>query len=417
MYIAYLWVDSWLKLMSACVEQMQPEMVASGRTGLNAGEIERLRAEHDGVLQALLAAHANELGELEQRMTTHRDALVELRAAHTNELQQLRSKAGDATAVAAEWARRYEQLRTEAERLRREAATASEEQEQRRAAAARTQQEKAASARAAFEATIAGLQGELSDAQEGLRTARQEAAAASAVLDDIRTQNATLRADVAKAVAAASAEGDRTRAKVAELSAALQRETAAASAARQENQRLAAELAARTGESKRLAAQLAEAQLPPNAGSPAGRETAAAPLDPAPKPAKRTRRSAAPVAAGTAAALASSDAAGDTLVAERPVEQASAAPPALTVGFRKPEGWAEPLYVYYWATHPAVAEPGWPGMAMSDAGDGWWTCRIEGAAAADLLFNDHRGNQTGDLRRDRCGRLDRDGRWIDDDPS
>ena len=110
-------------------------------------------------------------------------------------------------------------------------------------------------------------------------------------------------------------------------------------------------------------------------------------------------------------------AAGDTLVAERPVEQASAAPPALTVGFRKPEGWAEPLYVYYWATHPAVAEPGWPGMAMSDAGDGWWTCRIEGAAAADLLFNDHRGNQTGDLRRDRCGRLDRDGRWIDDDPS
>lgn len=402
MYIAYLWVDSWLKLMSACVEQMQPEAVAPGRNGLKAGEIERLRAEHDGVLQALLAAHANELGELEQRMTTHRDALVELRAVHSDELEQLRSKAADAAAVAAEWARRYEHLRTEAERLREAAAAAS------------TSQENETSARAAFEATMASLQSELSAARKELRAARQEAAAASAAVEDTRAQNETLRADVDKAIAAASTDVDRLREEAAELRAQLQRETAAAEAARQDNRLLAAELAARTEESKRLAAEMAKAKARLDTLPPAGQ---AAPPDEAPVTVKRGRRAAAPVAAAATSAVAAAEAAGDTLVAERPaVEQASAPAPALTVGFRKPEGWAEPLYVYYWATSPGVAEPGWPGAAMSDAGDGWWTCRIDGAAAADLLFNDHRGNQTGDLHRDRSGRLDWDGRWIDDDP-
>lgn len=404
MYIAYLWVDSWLKLMSACVEQMQPEAVAPGRNGrLAAGEIERLRAEHDGVLQALLAAHANELGELEQRMTTHRDALVEMRAAHTDELEQLRSKAGDAAAVAAEWARRYEQLRTETERLREAAAAAS------------TVQENQTAARAAFEATIAALQSELSAARKELRAARQEMAAASAVVEDLRAQNETLRADVEKAIAAASADGERLRGTVAELRAQVQRETAAAEAVRQDNRLLTAELATRTEESKRLAAEMAKARARLDTPPPAGQAPTAASADEVPMAAKRGRRSAAPVAAAATSAVAAAEAAGGTLVAERPaVGQASA--PALTVGFRKPEGWAEPLYVYYWATSPGVAEPGWPGAAMSAAGDGWWTCRIEGTAAADLLFNDHRGNQTGDLRRDRSGRLDWDGRWIDGDP-
>lgn len=88
----------------------------------------------------------------------------------------------------------------------------------------------------------------------------------------------------------------------------------------------------------------------------------------------------------------------------------------LTVRFRKPAGWAEPLYVHYWATDPAVPEPGWPGEPMADAGDGWWTHRIDGARTANLIFNDNSGHQTGDLYRDRSGGLDHDGGWVDDQP-
>ena len=127
-----------------------------------------------------------------------------------------------------------------------------------------------------------------------------------------------------------------------------------------------------------------------------------------------TAAEAAPIAeaASIAATVASAP-----MVEAAPAVEAAAEPAGLSVRFRKPAGWAEPLYVHYWATDPGVAEPVWPGIPMTDAGDGWWAHYIEGTRAADLVFNDNSGNQTGNLHRDRSGRLGGDGGWVDDEPA
>lgn len=420
MYIAYLWVDSWLKLMSACVEQMQPTVVRLGSNGSAAGDAECAKAQHEGVLEALLAAHADELGEFERRMTTHREDLVQLRAAHADELRQLRGKLADAEAAAAGGERRSAELQA---KIQRQAEAEDQERVRRRAgeaAAATARRDEESAALAALEATIAGLQSELSAARADLTAVQQEAVAAGAALADARAQTETLRGAGA-AAAAASAEAERLRAADAELRTQLHAALSRAEAEHRENQRLADELVSRTEVSARLAAELATARerleaVPAASVAPAPEE--------APKPSKRAPRPAAPAAAVGTAALAATEASGDVLFAERPttaraaeLAETAAAAPALSVGFRKPDGWAEPLFVHYWASAPGVAEPGWPGVAMSSAGNGWWTYRIGGTKAADLLFHDNRGNQTGDLHRERSGRLDRDGRWTDDDVS
>lgn len=86
----------------------------------------------------------------------------------------------------------------------------------------------------------------------------------------------------------------------------------------------------------------------------------------------------------------------------------------LTVRFRPPVGWADTLYVYVWDARPQMAVTDWPGAPMAAEGDGWYVCRLDGVEAASLVFHDQHGRQTADLRRERDGRLDADGRWYDD---
>ncbi|MCU0934568.1 MAG: alpha-amylase family glycosyl hydrolase [Gammaproteobacteria bacterium] len=87
----------------------------------------------------------------------------------------------------------------------------------------------------------------------------------------------------------------------------------------------------------------------------------------------------------------------------------------MIVHFRRPPGWADSVYLHYWATAPRQQESAWPGKAMTPEGDGWFVARLEGAASASLVFSDGAGHQTADLRREGDGWLAGDG-WHDTPP-
>jgi hypothetical protein len=84
--------------------------------------------------------------------------------------------------------------------------------------------------------------------------------------------------------------------------------------------------------------------------------------------------------------------------------------------FQKPADWSERVFVYHWDTDPATERPEWPGIPLEDEGDGWRAHRFEGIRAANLIFTDDQGRQTGNLHRDRSGYLDADGVWHGERP-
>ncbi len=88
----------------------------------------------------------------------------------------------------------------------------------------------------------------------------------------------------------------------------------------------------------------------------------------------------------------------------------------LTVRFKKPDGWADTIHVYYWDTRPRRQATDWPGDAMTAETDGWFVYTFSGIEAARLVFNDARGRQTDDMDRDRDGWFDTNGQWSDRRP-
>ena len=88
----------------------------------------------------------------------------------------------------------------------------------------------------------------------------------------------------------------------------------------------------------------------------------------------------------------------------------------LIVYFKKPADWADTLQIHFWDTRPPAAMIDWPGVPMSDDGNGWFVYRFDGISTARLLFHDNRGRQTMDLQRDRLGWYTLDGGWFDENP-
>jgi glycosidase len=89
----------------------------------------------------------------------------------------------------------------------------------------------------------------------------------------------------------------------------------------------------------------------------------------------------------------------------------------LIVRFKKPAGWAAPVNIHFWDTSQGSGGgTAWPGVPMTAEEDGWYVYRWPGVAAASMVFNDGQGRQTGNLRREECGRY-ADGRWSDDQGS
>ncbi|GAA4823979.1 starch-binding protein [Algivirga pacifica] len=85
-----------------------------------------------------------------------------------------------------------------------------------------------------------------------------------------------------------------------------------------------------------------------------------------------------------------------------------------TVHFKKPTAWNSTIKVYHWAAQPAgsLADASWPGVNMTDDGNGWYSYTFpEEVTSTNLIFNDGSGNQTTDLSRGTDGWYDNG--WSD----
>ena len=75
----------------------------------------------------------------------------------------------------------------------------------------------------------------------------------------------------------------------------------------------------------------------------------------------------------------------------------------LLVYFKRPNTWGQTINIYYWNTQPFSSTVEWPGVPMTAEGNNWYSYRFSGIEAANLIFNDGRRQQTGDLWRDQLG--------------
>ena len=91
-------------------------------------------------------------------------------------------------------------------------------------------------------------------------------------------------------------------------------------------------------------------------------------------------------------------------------------PREFTVHFYRPADWSTSLNIYYWDAQPAdlVPQVSWPGVAMTDDGDGWYSYVFNNITQTNLIFNDG-SNQTGNLNRGEDGWYYND-TWYDTQP-
>jgi len=74
---------------------------------------------------------------------------------------------------------------------------------------------------------------------------------------------------------------------------------------------------------------------------------------------------------------------------------------SLTVHFYKPANYTNP-HIYWWNAGNAPATS-WPGVLMTNEGNGWYTYTLKGTKSANLIFNNGGQPQTADLTRDKEG--------------
>ncbi|HYN38777.1 MAG TPA: hypothetical protein VES39_05960 [Rhodospirillales bacterium] len=139
MYIAYLWVDSWLKLMTACAEQMQ-QVSGAGSDGdaraVPVGDVERLRVTHVSELALERAAFAEEMQRLQSEhaderqelQVAHAAAIEAMQKAHAAEVETLRASLADNEAARAETERQRTEIQAELARRERQAGADRAEQ-------------------------------------------------------------------------------------------------------------------------------------------------------------------------------------------------------------------------------------------------------------------------------------------------
>jgi hypothetical protein len=99
----------------------------------------------------------------------------------------------------------------------------------------------------------------------------------------------------------------------------------------------------------------------------------------------------------------------DSISAERTYTIGSTA--GITVYLYKPAGWST-AYIHYWDSAPD-ANTTWPGIEMSDEGNGWFSYTYPSATSTNIVFNDNAGNQTTNLVRSGSDGWYKDGNWYD----
>jgi len=95
----------------------------------------------------------------------------------------------------------------------------------------------------------------------------------------------------------------------------------------------------------------------------------------------------------------------------------TSSPNSFTVNFFRPSDWGTGINVYWYNAQPsgALPSPAWPGVAMTNNGDGWYSYTFNGISSAILIFNDGT-NKTPDGIRDKTGWY-LNGVWYDTKPS
>ncbi|WP_276379042.1 Ig-like domain-containing protein [Flavobacterium sp. H4147] len=87
-----------------------------------------------------------------------------------------------------------------------------------------------------------------------------------------------------------------------------------------------------------------------------------------------------------------------------------------TVYFYKPSNWGTGIKIYYWSALPSgvLADASWPGVNMTNAGNGWYSYTFTNVTSTNLIFNDGT-NQTADLSRNKTGWY-MNNVWYDSNP-
>ncbi len=88
-----------------------------------------------------------------------------------------------------------------------------------------------------------------------------------------------------------------------------------------------------------------------------------------------------------------------------------------TVHYYRPSTWGTGINVYWWNVLPSGALPtvGWPGSAMTNNGNNWYSYTFTGVASDSLIFNDG-SNQTANLYRNANGWYE-NGIWYNSAPT
>ncbi|WP_245176844.1 Ig-like domain-containing protein [Flavobacterium aquidurense] len=87
-----------------------------------------------------------------------------------------------------------------------------------------------------------------------------------------------------------------------------------------------------------------------------------------------------------------------------------------TVYFYKPSNWGTGIKIYYWSALPTgvLADASWPGVNMTDAGNGWYSYTFTNVTSTNLIFNDGT-SQSADLNRNKTGWY-MNATWYDSNP-
>jgi glycosidase len=91
-------------------------------------------------------------------------------------------------------------------------------------------------------------------------------------------------------------------------------------------------------------------------------------------------------------------------------------PTSFTVYFYKPASWGNGINIYWWDAQPAgvLADGTWPGVAMTNDNNGWYSYTFTNVTSTNLIFNDG-SNQTANLSRGTNGWY-QNGVWYDSNP-
>jgi len=87
-----------------------------------------------------------------------------------------------------------------------------------------------------------------------------------------------------------------------------------------------------------------------------------------------------------------------------------------TVNFFRPSNWGTTIRIYWWAAQPTgvLADGTWPGVTMTNSGNGWYSYTFTNVTSTNLIFNDGT-NQTADLTRNKTGWY-LNNTWYDTNP-